>query len=199
MSVEAENKPGTHSESIIARLASRNRGLKDQNRTLAEKLAKLEGDATTAAAELERLRTASDPNGLATRVKDLEGQIRTRAHRDAFDRLAKEAGVKPGAIEDLFQLSGYKAESDDVDEAAIGQVLAAQKTQRGHLFADPAAPPGTPAPPAPPKPGPAGGKGGTTASGAPVVSEDLVKSDPAYVMKNYSRVVAAAKSAAGIE
>lgn len=57
------------------------------------------------------------------RVKELETEVRTLRHRGAFDRLAKARGAADEDLDDLFALSGYKAEGDAVDEKALGKLL----------------------------------------------------------------------------
>jgi hypothetical protein len=188
---------------LIARLGAKNSRLRAANRAMSTELDELKAGNAALGQQVEQLRAGADPNGLASRVKELEGEIRNRDHRAVFDKAARAAGVRAEGLDDLWSLSGYKPEADVVDEAAIGRVIDEQKGKRGYLFAPPQPAAGDPAPapaPAPPKPGPAAGKGGASATGAPQVSEDLLKSDPVYVMKNYARVVEAARAnvAAGI-
>lgn len=200
MSGEGDGDKGaTTGQGIIARLASRNRGLRDSVKALSDKLQQAQDANKALAQQVEQFKAASDPQGLATKVKELEAEVRTRDHRAVFDRLARAAGVREDGLDDLWQLSGYKPESDAPDEAALTATIADQKGKRGYLFGQGQgqAEGGKADPPAP-KPGPAGGKGGTSTTGTPHVSEDLVKSDPIYVMKNYDKVVAAAKANAGL-
>ena len=60
------------------------------------------------------------PGELQAELDRLKGEIRTRDHRDVFTRLAKDSGVtQPKALEDLWSLSGYKAETDTPDDKSI--------------------------------------------------------------------------------
>ena len=179
-------------QGIIARLASKNRGLREEKKVLAAQLEELKAQHTALTQQAEQLRSASDPNGLATKVKELQGELRMRDHRAVFNKLAKAAGVREDGLDDLFALSNYKAEADVADEGAIGQILADQKAKRAYLFQAGGNETNAVTPPA--KPAPGSGKGGASTTVAQQISEDLLKNDPAYVMKNYGAVVAAAKA-----
>jgi hypothetical protein len=70
----------------------------------------------------------AEPHELQVQVDDLRGKLRDRDHRDRFRELGRKAGVTADkALDDLYQLSGYKPEADDIDEgkltAAISQTL----------------------------------------------------------------------------
>jgi hypothetical protein len=70
----------------------------------------------------------AEPHALQAQVNEYRGKLRDRDHRDKFRELAAAAGVtNPKALDDLYQLSGYKPEADEIDEkkltAAIGQAL----------------------------------------------------------------------------
>ena len=108
------------------------------------------------------------PGDKDRRIAELEGTIRTRDHKDAFNRLAKDAGVRTDAVDDLWNLSGYKADTDQVDEARINQLIGEARTGRAYLFSTagetPAAGSGEPKKPLSPPPGsgrgaPANGSG----------------------------------------
>jgi hypothetical protein len=108
--------------------------------------------------ELSRLEKEYNSSNSMKRVKELEQELRSRNHRAVFDRIAKDKGVREDGLDDLYSLSGYKADGDIVDEAAVSTVIDEQKGKRAYLFtapADPNAPP--PRPEA--KPGPASGQG----------------------------------------
>lgn len=76
------------------------------------------------------------PSELQLKVDELQGQIRTRTHRDRFNEVASAAGAKPEALADLWSLSGYKADSDTPDEAKITEAIGQAKTGRAYLFGD---------------------------------------------------------------
>jgi hypothetical protein len=188
----AENK-----DRIVARLASRNRGLRDTTKAQGERLKEQDAAIAALTAQVDQLKGNADPQGLARKVAELQGQLRQRDHRAVFDRVAKAAGATEDVLDDLWQLSGYKAESDTPDEASISAAIAEQKEKRARFFAPPAG--GNETNPAVPpvKPAPGSGKGGTSTTGVPQVSDDLVQHDPAFVMRNYKAVVAASKEKVG--
>jgi hypothetical protein len=84
-------------------------------------------------------RLESAPSELQAEIDRLKGEIRTRDHRKVFDKVAKEAGVLDKAVDDLWTLSGYKAEGDAPDEKSIGELMKGAKDARPHLFAAPEA------------------------------------------------------------
>lgn len=55
----------------------------------------------------------------AARLAELEAKVRTRAHRDAVEKLFDEAKVKKDLRDDLFRLADWKAETDEPDEKAL--------------------------------------------------------------------------------
>jgi hypothetical protein len=172
---EAENK----------RLAEENKRLTDDNKRLAES-----ADAKT--------------------VSDLRKEIRTRDHRAAFDRKARDAGAPEDALDVLWGQAGVKCEADTVDEEAIVKALDGVKAHPAlsRLFT-PALGEGSEAEvmaldyaagraqalnPNRPGPGSGRGQGPGTDGVTPRVSDALLQNDPGWVMRNYDKVVAAAKA-----
>lgn len=151
-------------QGLVARLASKARGL-------SERLKAAETSAAAATAKVAQLEAANaelaqraDTSASAKQVAELQAKLRTIEHRKVFDRLAAEKKADPTALEDLWQLSGYRAEGDAPDEAAIGALIDEQKGKRGYLFQ----PDGQPQPQGspivePPRPGPGSGRGGAPA------------------------------------
>jgi len=107
-------------------------------------------DEAMAAADLAR--KALDERPEKAELERLKGELREGKHRAAFDRLAREKGVADDALDLLYTSSGYKAEGDAPDDAAIGTLIDGLKEKPGvaRLFGEPASPPPTPAPPPPP-------------------------------------------------
>ncbi len=70
------------------------------------------------------------------KYESLLGEHRTLKHKATFDRLARAAGAKDEAIDDLFSLAGYKAESDEADERKLGDLVDAMREKRGYAFAE---------------------------------------------------------------
>ena len=70
--------------------------------------------------ERDSLKTkVATPDAQAARIAELEAAIRDRQHYDKFAELAKEARAKEAALKHLWQVSGYKAEADEIDEKAL--------------------------------------------------------------------------------
>ena len=86
---------------------------------------------TDVAAERDALKTAPDA---ATRIAELEASIRDRTHFDKFAELAKGAKAKEAALKHLWQVSGYKAEADDIDEKALQSLVAKLKSEADYAF-----------------------------------------------------------------
>lgn len=135
---------------------------------LEAQLAKLTKDSETAAAALKtataerddfKAKLDADPDGLRAKVLQLEGQIRARTHRDAFQAAAgKFKGpngetVVPTAVDALWTLSGYKPEGDQADEAVLLKTIGdAVASHPFCLQAPEGAKDKGPAPPTAPKP-----------------------------------------------
>ena len=86
---------------------------------------------TDVASERDALKTAPDA---ATRIAELEGTIRDRTHFDRFAELAKGAKAKDAALKHLWQVSGYKAEADDIDDHALQSLVAKLKSEADYAF-----------------------------------------------------------------
>lgn len=142
--------------------------------------------------------------GGAEEIAALKATIRDNAHRGKFDELAKAAGVKPKALQDLWERSGYKAEGDVPDEAKIKVAIETQRTDRDYLF-EPAAAQGegadegNPDTPPEPKPGPGRGQGGTQRStGTQFQATDAQLRDPAWCFANADKLAAMSKDVSGL-
>jgi FtsZ-binding cell division protein ZapB len=92
---------------------------------------------------------------LTTKIQELEGIIRTGKHRSAFNEAAARNGLEGASkqvLDDLWSLSGYKAEGEEPDQAKLDALIVQQKEARPHLFQKAAPAEETPtAPPAKPK------------------------------------------------
>lgn len=126
--------PPTSDPQVVARLASK----RDKWKGEARKLSDAHAEATKTIAELQKKLQDLEKADAPARVKELEGQLRTLKHRALFDRLARERGASADVLDDLFALSGYKAEGDEPDEADIGKLLdaAAAHPSRSRFFAE---------------------------------------------------------------
>ena len=110
----------THSDDgLVARLASQRARFRDQATTAAKERDTLRTENTRLAAEVADLKTRSDSSAAVKRVAELEGKLRDVEHRKVFDKAAKLKGAAEAALDDLWTLSGYKAEGDLADEVAL--------------------------------------------------------------------------------
>lgn len=180
-------------DGLIARLASQRARFRDQFRTSEAKVTKLKEDLDRLTKEADELRKVADTSAAVKRVAELEGRLRDVEHRKSFDRLAKGKGATEAALDDLWKLSEYKAETEQVDEAALATLLDAQKTARPYLFGtngntanSPSNSPNSP----PPKPGPGSGQGGSTTATQQFSQDQLA--DPKFVMSNFADISQAA-------
>jgi hypothetical protein len=78
-----------------------------------------------------------NPDEHRQRADKAEAALRTVIHKGEFARAAEAANVHRDMIDDLFNLSGYKAEKDEVDPKAFDTILADAKSNRPKFFADP--------------------------------------------------------------
>jgi FtsZ-binding cell division protein ZapB len=130
-------------------LRAKHTQLKVEHAALQGEVEKLKAEVASAKSEVETAKSKYDDSKLKAENQELKGKLRTTEHRKVFDRLAKERGVAEDALDDLWQLSGYQAAKDEVDEAAIGTLLDEQKTRpgRARLFGEVAeTPTSTPGP-----------------------------------------------------
>jgi hypothetical protein len=79
-----------------------------------------------------------NPDEHRQRADKAEAALRTVIHKGEFARAAEAANVHRDMIDDLFNLSGYKAEKDEVDPKAFDTILSDAKANRKRFFADPA-------------------------------------------------------------
>lgn len=173
---------------LVARLGTKARGLKDENKRLAEERDRLRAERDALAVERDSYRLQADGNAQRERAEALAGQLRALRHQERFRTLAREAGADPATAEDLWTLSGYQPESDDVDDAALGAVIAGLKRSRPRFFD--AQPPDAPAPASAPKPAPARGRG-SPAPAPEFITQDQMQ-DPAFMLNGGTQIAARA-------
>lgn len=177
-------------QGLVARLAARGRAFKDALKRAREDLALAKTDIQARDARIAELQPLAD----GSKAEALAAELRTLKHRGRFDAIAGELGVRPGAVEDLYALSGYKPEADTVDDAAIRAAIDGQKTARPYLFggAEAEATSGDSTPTPTLAAGPGSGRGGSTAA-PPARYTEAQLSDPAFVMRNWEANVQQAK------
>lgn len=178
-----------HDDGLVARLATQRTKFKDAVERITTERDSLKAEADRLRVENADLKTRADTSVSVKRVAELEGKLRDLDHRKVFDKLATAKGARPEALEDLWQLSGYKAEKDDIDEATIATLIDEQRGKRSYLFGVDAPPPPPPTPP--PKPGAGSGQGGSSTVTLVFSEEQL--SDPKFVMQNFERIALSAQ------
>jgi hypothetical protein len=151
---------------------------------------KLIGDLTAARdAAIKARDEAADAAARATRedveparaeVQRLRGELKERDHRAAWERIMAERGVPPDARDLVYRNSGYRAEADAPDDAAITARLDAMAAEPGvsRLLAE--------APPPAPPPGSGQGRWDGGAGKFRVTTDQL--RDGAWCMANADRL-----------
>ena len=182
--------PAPSGGDLVANLADSRRKLKEERNRLRSENEQLKKAVTDLTNQNADLKTKADNSATLKRVQELEGQIREHAHRRIFDGLAKKQGVAEDSLDLLWQVAGWKAEADEVDEAAMTAVIAEQKGKPGvsRLFGASSNGP----PPPLVKPGPASGKGSESGTNGtqPLAFDDPRWSDVKYMMQNFDKVSA---------
>ena len=106
--------------------------VESRRRRLMVEYKKTKAELTSMQAELAALRAKPpDPT-----VEQLRSELLEIKHRKVFDRLASEAGVNPGAVDNLWKTSGYKIDqhSDIIPEDSIKALISDQKKAQPYLF-----------------------------------------------------------------
>jgi hypothetical protein len=173
-------------DGLAARLGSKIRKWKD--------LAKQAQDARDAeakkVADLEAKVKALEerpPDAAAVELAKLKQDLREKAHRAEFDKLATAAGATTEAQRnDLWRLSEYKAEGETPDPAAIAAVINAQKAERAHLFGGVQQQQADGQPPA--KPGPGSGRGRTDPDQGVFQITRAEANDPLFMRDNSAKI-----------
>jgi hypothetical protein len=175
---------------LVARLGSKARGLKDENKRLAAERDRLQAERDAAAAERDQYRLQADSNAERKRAEALAQQLRELRHKERFQALARAAGADPELTDDLWTLSGYQPEADDVDDAVLGAVVAGLKGSRPKFFG--AQSPGAAAAASPPAPKPAPARGrGSPAPAPDFVTQDQLQ-DPTFMLTGGTKLAAQA-------
>jgi hypothetical protein len=119
--------------------------LTKQVETLTSQLQKLTSERDEYRDALSKISTERDalksqvsaPDAQAARIAELEASIRDRNHYDKFTELAKGAKAKDAALKHLWQVSGYKAEADEIDEKALADLVTKLKHDADYAFDSP--------------------------------------------------------------
>jgi uncharacterized small protein (DUF1192 family) len=153
-----------------ARRRASNKALKDDVDRLTRERDEARNQLGTVTGERDQLRTATTqaPAEKDERIAELEGQIRTTAHRAVFDKVARARGAKDDSLEALWGLSQHKADGDP-DEGVITELVGRLATSYAPAFTTP-----TDAPPVKPSlpPGPGASRGSAALKGGPGTSSN---------------------------
>jgi hypothetical protein len=76
----------------------------------------------------------ADPDAQTARIAELEAAIRDRQHYDKFAELARAAKAKEAAVKHLWQVSGYQADADEIDEKALQSLVVKLKQDADYCF-----------------------------------------------------------------
>jgi hypothetical protein len=86
-----------------------------------------ERDAVVKERDEVKGRAAAAPDEKDAKIKELEGKVRERTHRDAFAKAAKELKLREDSVDDALAVLKYTPEGDEPDgeriKALIGEVL----------------------------------------------------------------------------
>lgn len=108
----------------VKELTTTNGALTDDNKKLAARVAELEKQLGT-------------PGEKDQRITELEGQVLTFKHKGEFAKVAKAAGVRDDAVDDLYTALGYKAEGEP-DAEKLKTAIEGAKASKGWAFSAPA-------------------------------------------------------------
>ena len=191
--------PNTGDSRAIDILQAEVQRLQAINASLTSERDKLQSAIESIGAERDELADqVGTPDEYRQQLEELRGQIRTRNHRDVFDRVALDQKAHKKALDALWRLSGYEADSDTVDEGRIAGIVGRLREEADYAFEAPTS--ATPATAPTPgrggifsreQPVPAAGRGGPipAVEGSGLTREQLA--DPTFVLnpanKSYIR------------
>lgn len=116
-----------------AESASRKSKLRDLVET--KKNLQAELDARTKERDELATKVSQGPQDLQLKLEETQGKYRELLHRGTFEKVAKSLGANETALQDLYSLSGYKPESDEVDEERIKAVVSSTLEARPYFLA----------------------------------------------------------------
>src|SRR6516165_7993943 len=127
----------------IEKLSGRERQLRIEVDRLRGENSDLQRELRGTTKERDELKIKADTSVAAKRVTELEGLLRERDTRAAFNRLALNKNANPKALDDLYILAKIPVK-EQIDEAEIGVIIDEQAKSRTWGFTappDPNAPP----------------------------------------------------------
>jgi hypothetical protein len=172
----ADEAPKTRSASAV-KFGEKLARTKQLARSLKQQLA----DALRERDELKARPSAED---VTTQLQKLQGERRADKHRSAFEKAARDAKVRPEALDDLWELSKLDTSADEPDPKAIGDSIAEKLKARPYLVGEGES---APDPKAPLNPGPGSERGGRAQSGGMTVRYSQL-ADGEYMRANQDRI-----------
>lgn len=108
----------------------------EERDALVEKLEAMQSAQAEWDTERKEWEAKADANVERKRAEKFQQEIRDIRHRDAFYKQARAAGAPSDVIEDLWSLSGFKAEKDEVNEVAMQELVEGLKAKKPRWFED---------------------------------------------------------------
>lgn len=152
----------------VKELTTTNGTLTDDNKKLAARVAELEKQLGT-------------PGEKDQRITELEGQVLNFQHKGEFAKVAKAAGVRDDAVDDLYTALGYKAEGEP-DPEKLKTAIEGAKASKAWAFSAPAGDDGKGGQQPPAKPIPGQGRGGANAGTDATIITAEQRADPKFML-----------------
>lgn len=106
----------------------------EERDVLVEKLEEMQKVQEKWDVERKELEAKADANIERSRADKLQQQIRDIRHRDMFYKQARSAGAPSDVVEDLWNLAGFKADKDEVNEVAMQELVDRLKESKPRWF-----------------------------------------------------------------
>lgn len=157
-----------------------------------KKRQEFESNLTELTTERDKLKSDLEnyPDKSKAKLQELQQKVRDRDHLDRFKEIARELKVKDGkALEDVWKNSGYKAETDEVDDDAIKTAIGSYLDGRDYLLSSDVAATTSNPEPAKPQAPPAPVKGRASNAGTPYFTysaKDLA--NPVWMAANQGKL-----------
>jgi hypothetical protein len=123
-------------DDIIAGLRKESGDRRVKNKELVKSLADVtkERDEFRVTADDLKSKATATPGESLERIASLEGELRDIKHKGAFKEAAITGGVRPDAVDALWTLSGYKAETPEADPNAIAELVKGSREKFSYLY-----------------------------------------------------------------
>jgi alanyl-tRNA synthetase len=121
-------QPARADEGVVAKLGGKVRHWKDQFTAASKELEVLRKEHAELKAKVQ------SPDEQTKELAAIKQQLRDSQHYEKFAELAKEAKAKQAALKHLWQVSGYRAEADEIDEKAIAKLIEQLRQEADYAF-----------------------------------------------------------------